>query len=232
MKISTKSIITLLISFLCSGVLTAQVVINEIHYNPNDETSAEEFIELYNLGGNSVDISGWTISDAVEFSIPEGTIIPPNGYLVIGEDPGTLNSVFGITALGPWEGRLRNTGEEIDLRNASGTLQDQVDYNDGFPWPTGARGGGGSMELINPALDNNLGGSWRTSGTTIDTGPGPNTIYVRENDANWRYRKGTSEPSSPADKWRSLTFTEDASLVASKETSIEKSLLVELAFRA
>ena len=135
MKISTKSIITLLISFLCSGVLTAQVVINEIHYNPNDETSAEEFIELYNLGGNSVDISGWTISDAVEFSIPEGTIIPPNGYLVIGEDPGTLNSVFGITALGPWEGRLRNTGEEIDLRNASGTLQDQVDYNDGFPWP-------------------------------------------------------------------------------------------------
>ena len=213
MKISTKSILTVLISFLFSGVLTAQVVINEIHYNPNDETSAEEFIELYNLGGNAIDISGWTISDAVEFSIPEGTTIPPNGYLVIGEAPDTLNSIFGITALGPWEGRLRNTGEEIDLRNASGILQDQVDYNNGFPWPTGARGGGGSMELINPALDNNLGGSWRTSGTTIDTGPGPNTIYITENDANWRYRKGTSEPSSPADKWRSLTFTEDASWI-------------------
>ena len=213
MKISTKSIITLLISFLCSGVLTAQVVINEIHYNPNDETSAEEFIELYNFGGNAIDISGWTISDAVEFSIPEGTVISPNGYLVIGEAPDTLNSIFGITALGPWEGRLRNTGEEIDLRNASGTLQDQVDYNDGFPWPTGTRGGGGSMELINPALDNNLGGSWRTSGTTIDTGPGPNTVYITENDENWRYRKGTSEPSSPADKWRFLTFTEDASWI-------------------
>ena len=145
MKISTRSLITIFRSFLCSGAVTAQVVINEIHYNPNGETSAEEFIELFNTGENAIDVSGWMISDAVEFSIPEGTLIPSNGYLVIGEDPGTLNSVFGITALGPWEGRLRNTGEEIDLRNAFGILQDQVDYNDGFPWPTGARAGGGSM---------------------------------------------------------------------------------------
>lgn len=211
MNLLTHSIVAVLVSLLWSGALTGQVVINEIHYNSNDETSAEEFIELYNPEENAIDVSGWIISDAVEFSIPDGTFIPANAYLVIGGNPATLNSVFGITALGPWEGRLRNTGEEIDLRDASGGLQDQVDYNDGFPWPTGARGGGGSIELINPALDNNLGGSWRTSGTTIDTGPGPNTIYITANDASWRYRKGTSEPSSPADKWRFLDFAEDPS---------------------
>ncbi|MGC6566055.1 MAG: lamin tail domain-containing protein [Akkermansiaceae bacterium] len=200
-------------SFTTPDSLAAQVVINEIHYDPNDETSAEEFIELYNPGTTALDLSGWMITDAVEFTFPGGTVIPANGYLVIAEDPATMNSVYGITALGPWTGGLRNTGEEIDLRDASGALQDQVDYDDGFPWPTGARGGGGSMELLNAGLDNNLGGSWRTSGTTIDVGPGPTTTYIAASDSNWRYRKGTSEASSPVTEWRTIEFTEDASWI-------------------
>ena len=197
-------------SFTTPDALAAQVVINEIHYNPADETSAEEFIELYNPGTTSLDLSGWSLTDAVEFTFPPGTTIPANGYLVVAEDPGTLLSIYGVTAIGPWSGGLRNDGEEIDLRDGSGTLQDQVDYGSGFPWPTGAQGGGGSMELLNAALDNDLGGSWRTSGSTIDSGPGPETTYVAPADTSWRYRKGTSEASSPTSAWRTIGFNEDA----------------------
>lgn len=200
-------------TFTTPDALASQVVINEIHYDPRDETSAEEFIELYNPGATALDLSGWMITDAVEFTFPGGTTIPANGYLVIAEDPATINSVFGVTAIGPWTGGLSNNGEEIDLRDASGTLQDQVNYNDGFPWPTGARGGGGSIELINAALDNDLAGSWRTSGSTIDVGPGPTTTYVGQADPAWRYRKGTSEASSPASEWRTIGFSEDASWI-------------------
>lgn len=198
-------------SFTTPDALAAQVVINEIHYDPSDETSAQEFIEIYNPGTSAIDLSGWMITDAVEFTFPNGTVIAPNGYLVVGEDPATLSAVYGITALGPWTGGLSNTGEEIDLRDPSGTLQDQVNYDDGFPWPTGARGGGGSIELLNAALDNDLGGSWRTSGTTIDVGPGPTTVYIAADDSNWRYRKGTSEASTPVAEWRTTTFVEDDS---------------------
>jgi hypothetical protein len=191
--------------------LAARVIINEIHYDPRDETSAEEFIELYNPGTSPVDISGWQLTDAVDFVFPAGTVIDGGQYLAIAEDPAQFATIFSATALGPWIGGLRNDGEEIDLRDASGTLQDQVNYDAGFPWPTGPRGGGGSMELINASLDNDLGASWRTSGTAASSGGGSDITFVAEGDSNWHYRKGTSEASSPVTDWRNINFTEDAS---------------------
>jgi type II secretory pathway pseudopilin PulG len=72
------------------------IVINEIMYYPDyigNEEKNFEWVELYNLGGSPVDLSGWTIwTDSV---INEDTIIadpmygtgsttiPPNGYAVI-----------------------------------------------------------------------------------------------------------------------------------------------------
>ena len=87
----------------------------------------------------------------------------PGGYLVVAQDPDTMLAEYGVTAHGPWVGRLDNDGEEIELRDHSGSVQDQVSFSAGFPWPTGARGGGGSAELVHPSLDNELGGSWRLS---------------------------------------------------------------------
>ena len=40
----------------------SQVVINEIHYHPDNNTEAVEFIELYNASNEPVDISGWYFS--------------------------------------------------------------------------------------------------------------------------------------------------------------------------
>lgn len=196
--------------FIGSAVLplTAQVVIHEVHYDPADETSREEFIELHNPGESAIDLSGWSLADAVDFVFPGGTQLPAGGYLVIGEDPTTLASVYGVAALGPWEKGLSNEGETITVLDGAASVVDEVSYKPGFPWPTGARGGGGSMELVNPALDNDLGGSWRTSGSP----PVPPVVvtYVPEASTAWRYRKGTSEASSPMDEWRATTFVEDA----------------------
>ncbi|MDB4302601.1 lamin tail domain-containing protein [bacterium] len=198
------------ISFDTPAEVASQVVINEIHYDPLDETSDEEFIELHNPGTSPIDLSGWQLTDAVEFIIPGGTTLDAGGYLVIAQNPATITSVYGSSALGPWTGSLRNDGEEIDLRNASGTLQDQVNYDAGFPWPTGPRGSGSSMELINATLDNDLGASWRASGTAASPGGGNETTFIAEADSAWHYRKGTSEASSPVTDWRTTTFTEDA----------------------
>jgi len=198
------------IFFLVLGLslVQAEVVINEVHYDPQDETEPLEFIEIYNNGSKEVDLSGWQLTDAVSFTFPANTLLPVGEFLVIGEDPGELNSEYGVSALGPWVGSLSNQGEEIDLRDSLGVLQDQVDYGVGFPWPTASRGAGGSMSLISPDLDNDLGGSWRTSGTNLSSGGG---TYLSEADKNWRYRKGTSEASSPVDEWRELDFVEDGS---------------------
>ena len=146
-----------------SAALTAAPVINEIHYNNDDNTVANEFVELINPGDSSVDVSGWRITGGIEYTFPENTSIAADGFLVIGEDPATLQSQFGAAAIGPYAGRLSGEGEAIELLDDQGALVDRVNYGVNFPWPTAADGGGSSMELINPSLDNNLGSSWRSS---------------------------------------------------------------------
>ncbi|MFT7513256.1 MAG: hypothetical protein ACI9QL_002467 [Candidatus Omnitrophota bacterium] len=77
--------------------------------------------------------------------------------------------------LGPFSGQLSNEGERITLHNALGEIIDEVDYGTAFPWPAGALGEGLSMELIDPALDNDLAGSWR-SGSELTPGK-TNSVY-------------------------------------------------------
>ncbi|CAN5480490.1 hypothetical protein BH23VER1_BH23VER1_19110 [soil metagenome] len=157
-----------------------QVSINEIHYNPPENTMPLEFVELYNPDPSApVDLAGWSFSDGVAFVFPAGASIPPGGYLVVAEDPAALQDAFGSSALGPWTGGLNSDGERIRLSDAAGTVIDQVDYKPGFPWPVSVNGEGGSMELIHPSLDNDLGSSWRSTfmvtpglgGLTVTNGP-------------------------------------------------------------
>ena len=70
--------------------LRAQVVINEFscsNYSLNIAGNNEDFVELYNETAGPVDLGGWYLSDNVDnptkFEIPAGTVVPPNGYLVI-----------------------------------------------------------------------------------------------------------------------------------------------------
>ena len=129
------------------------VVINELHYNPDDNTSREEFIELYNTGPTAVDLSGWSFTDGVSYTFPQGSQIAAGGYVVIAEHPPTLWNNFGVVAMGPFSGGLSGDGENVELRNAQGQLIDEVDYNVSFPWPI-AIGGDGQWRVdgIDPPL--------------------------------------------------------------------------------
>jgi hypothetical protein len=75
------------------------VRINEVLTNP--EQSQGDAIELYNPGEFSVDISGWFLSDSTEqlqkFRIPSFTQLPPFGFAVFYESPG---SPFGFNSNG------------------------------------------------------------------------------------------------------------------------------------
>jgi hypothetical protein len=185
------------------------VVINEIHYEPVNKTQALEFIELYNAGSQVEDLSGWYFSDGITFEFPSGTAMNPGDYLVIAENPSVLSSLMGAASLGPWEGSLSNDGETVTLRDSFGDKVDEVDYGTDFPWPTGAQGLGGSMELIHPGFDNDLGGHWRTSGYRTSTSGA--AVWLSAQDPNWHYRKGQSEASTPSSAWRTSDFSEDSS---------------------
>ncbi|HWB04939.1 MAG TPA: lamin tail domain-containing protein [Verrucomicrobiales bacterium] len=140
------------------------VFINEVHYDPDDHTKRIEFIELWNPSTTPVNISGWMITGSADYVFPANTTIGANSYLVVAENPAQLNTAYNVpNALGPWSGVLGNGSGNVVLRNAATTQIDDVDYQQGFPWPTRAAGGGSSIELINPGLENDIGGSWRSS---------------------------------------------------------------------
>jgi hypothetical protein len=187
------------------------VVINEIHYNPSENTEQVEFLEFYNTGNTPVDLSNWRIDEAVDYLFPTDASIAAGGYLVVAQDAADFQAKYGFAPFGQWEtgDKLSNDGETIELRDAANGLIDTVSYKPGFPWPTTGEFGS-SLELVNPALDNDLGGSWRSSG--IASNPNAGQILL-PSGATWRYRKGiTADPPSNSNvngqDWRLTGFIE------------------------
>lgn len=176
-------------------------MINEFHAKPEDLHDLEEFVELHNPGDADLDLSGWSLADAVKFTIPSGTVLPAGGYVVVAMDPVALEARYGVTALGPWSGKLSSSGENIVLLDETGAVRDSVDYQFGFPWPSMVDGEGPSAELLNPGLDRSKGSSWRSSGTEVSSAD--SATYVEESAEGWRYFKGMSEPDAG---WRALAF--------------------------
>ena len=196
----------LLATILTSGTAVANVVINEVHYEPETLEELSEFIELHNTGDTAVDLSGWRLRDGIAYTFPAETAIEAGGYIVVGRDLDAVREAHGVAALGPWTGRLSNQRERVELEDSTGKRIDAVSYGLAFPWPTGSAAGGGSMELINPALDNDLGGSWRYSQPPSPLGE---LTYIEESSLGWHYRPGTSEASNPVSAWREADFSED-----------------------
>src|SRR5687767_15028559 len=86
-----------------------------------------------------------------------------------------------------------------------GDVIDQVDYQLGFPWPTVGDLPGYSIELVNPAFDNDLGGNWRRS---VRGNPANQSQVLIPERSTWKYVKGTAEPSNPINTWRNLAFND------------------------
>ena len=205
------------------------IVINEIHHSPDIKTELVEFIELYNAGTNSADLSGWYFSSAIDFSFPEGTAMAANAYLVVAQSPVAYQKKFGVASLGPWAGLLSSEGERIILRNRLGAVEDEVEYQLGFPWPTVGDPPGYSIELMNPALDNNLGGSWRSlGGISIET----NEVVVVQGQTNvvpliaethtWKYEQSGADLGAA---WSSAEYDDSAWPAGAALLYIENSTL-------
>ena len=175
-------------SILCAqmlcGLLHGQeslVVINEIHYDPDLNYERVEFVELHNPGPIDVDLAGWHFDEGISFTFDAGARLPAGGYVVVAQDPGQVLTKWSAGSprltpaalFGPFGGKLNNEGEKLVLRDATGTVADEVEYRLGFPWPTtgdsvpdNVPGSSHSIQLVNPQLDNDLGGSWRSASPT------------------------------------------------------------------
>ncbi len=111
------------------------LLIQQIDYNPTSSNQNEEFFVIRNNSGNSVDLSGWHITGAVNFTFPGGCIIPAFtgaeniGLLHVTKSPAAFRvRTSGATGgqyrlvVGAYSGSISARGEVIELRKPDNSL--------------------------------------------------------------------------------------------------------------
>ena len=139
-------------------ILPPEVVINEIMYNPVGGDTGHEWIEIYNNGTESVNLTGWKLYEDTAnhgLTLEQGSmLILTGGYAIIADNatqflidhPGytgtVIDSVFSLS----------NTGEYIALKDASLNIVDGVTYNASWGADENSR-----------TLEVNKAGEWKES---------------------------------------------------------------------
>ncbi len=145
------------------------IIMNEINYNSPTTPNSGDWVELYNSSTEIVNISGWIFKDSKDedvFTIPQSTSLVGGEYLVLAENLTEFSSVHSsvTNVVGGFDGwKFSNDGELIRLYNQAEDLIDTVHYRAITPWPTTPAGGGPTLELKHPDLNNNFGVNWCAS---------------------------------------------------------------------
>ena len=138
-----------------------QLTISGVFINANNALDRSEFISIYNPGQTLKDISGYTISKAVNFTFPEGSKIEPGKNIYIAKNRINFLMTASVDYAYEWtDGSLANEGEAIRLINSFGMVIDQIKYSPAFPWPDVSGTDEKVMSLKSFDLDNHFGENW------------------------------------------------------------------------
>jgi hypothetical protein len=111
------------------------VTINEIMYHPPDLTvgtntgvddTRDEYIELYNISTNTVDLSGWRLKGDTEYIFTNGTTLAAGGYLLlVSFDPAVATNLTAfrtfyslstsVAVCGPYSEKLANSTFDVEI---------------------------------------------------------------------------------------------------------------------
>jgi len=240
---STSLPLSLALFFVVLSVRADSVVVfNEIMYHPVANEPGLEWVELHNQNAVDVDLGGWRLTGGIDYTFPAGTVIRGGGYLVISVSPGTLIAASAATnVVGPFSGRLSNSGEELRLRDNINRIMDSVNFGVDGEWPAGADGGGVSLAKRHPNLASGPAENWTVSAQIGGTpgamnfssaqllGPADMLVPLA---ATWRYDDFGTDPGTA---WREpgyndsgwgtgagLFYFEDGPLPGPKSTPLNR----------
>ncbi len=166
-----------------SGTGIGDLLINEIHADPDfllgdangdgvRDSSADEFVEIVNVSGQLIDLSGWTLSDSalVRHVFPAGSLVPNLCNLVVfggGSPTGIFGNSLVQTASSGLLG-LSNNGDNVILHNGLVTIGSITYFDDAADNQSLTR----SPDLTGPFIKHSLaagsGGSLYSPGTKLD----------------------------------------------------------------
>jgi hypothetical protein len=128
-------------------------LISEALYDPAGLDTGKEWVELYNPTGYAVDLSSWSLGDALtdgeygagRYLFPSGTVLQPGRVIVIAQQAVSVTfkpdfefvidsnlddpTVPNMTPAGSWSGfgfALGNASDKVILRDTTGKIVDAV----------------------------------------------------------------------------------------------------------
>ncbi|MDD5696544.1 MAG: lamin tail domain-containing protein [Candidatus Pacebacteria bacterium] len=141
-----------LIFFLLLTFQTAEaetILINEICWTGDQESSSSEWIELYNVAGRDISLDGWRIIISETKTINLTGFIPANGFYLLGRN----KNQTGLDLI--HNKALNNKGETIKLIDSKDNIVDSIDCSEGWDY-----GNNETKKTMERSLDLK---SWQTS---------------------------------------------------------------------
>jgi hypothetical protein len=122
------------------------LVVSEINYNPPEDDDLTEFLELLNITGDTLDLSGCHFDEVdgegIAYGFPAGVQLAPGGRVLVVRNREAMTARYGATltmAPGVFTGALSNSGERLILFAANGQEIFRFRYSDEI----GSTDGGG-----------------------------------------------------------------------------------------
>jgi hypothetical protein len=146
----------------------SNLVVSRIHYHPAEpSTPAEiavstnrdgfEFIELLNVGTQTIDLPGLAFTEGIAFSFSPNspiTQLAPGARVLVARNAAALTARYGpgLPIAGEFanDTGLSNSGESLTLSSPTGIIR-QFAYDDALPWPSEPDGSGPSLVLTTPS---------------------------------------------------------------------------------
>jgi hypothetical protein len=132
--------------------------------NPNDPNA--EFIELTNIGDQSINLNLVRFTDGINYTFPTFDL-PAGGYCLVVKDLTAFQARYGakLPVVGEYTGSLDNGGEHIELADAVGQVIQSFTYDDN--WFKSTDGSGYSLVVKDPETTDanslNDKAAWRSS---------------------------------------------------------------------
>ncbi|MFT5528020.1 MAG: hypothetical protein ACI9HK_006008, partial [Pirellulaceae bacterium] len=168
---------SIVVTSSANGGLFTDLRVTELMYHPvepsplealvNADKDAFEFVELRNIGSQSINLTDVRLSNGVSFDFTAAnvTTLGAGEFVLIVADIAAFEARYGtgLPIAGEYSGQLRNSGETFVVSTASGATIQQFAYSDSGAWPGRADGNGSSLEIGSATADYNEPDNWRSS---------------------------------------------------------------------
>jgi len=136
------------------GPVAESLRISEIMFHPPETGSPDdpnlEYIELANIGAESIDLNLVKFTDGVDFAFAS-VVLAPGGYVLVVRDIDAFETRYGpgLPIAGEYAGSLNNAGETVELRDAVGQIIHSFAFGD--DWYDTTDGKGFSLTVVDLA---------------------------------------------------------------------------------